>query len=184
MAVMIHDLSTFHHFFLSFRFNQNVPFLPGLASYMARHRRVNWSPARGPVLGFGGHRGRFLSGGIKVVFFRGHHGRFWGGPWKFPTYLHSHCLSDFCHFYLKTPNCMWFTNFTFTDGEVCSLIVIGLWIQLIGLNSTEADSITVKVKIRLLVSWSVIFHLWIRINPWSTYKYKRHSRVIPQGSLA
>ena len=34
------------------------------------------------MLGFGGHRGSFLSGGIKVFFLGGHQGRFLSGGIK------------------------------------------------------------------------------------------------------
>ena len=89
-----------------------------MAPHMVGLGGVNWSSTWGSVLGCGGHNGDFYL----LCFWR----KFplqketqWQkinlptNPWnrKMLTIV----------IILQTPNCMWFTNFTFTDGEVSLL---------------------------------------------------------------
>ena len=99
-------------------YSLKINIISGVAPHMVGLGGVNWSSTWGSVLGCWGHNGDFYL----LCFWR-----------KFPLQKETqwqkiHLPTNPWNRKMltiviipQTPNCMWFTNFTFTDGEVSLL---------------------------------------------------------------
>ena len=106
------------HYQSQTNYTLKINIISGMAPHMVGLGGVNWSSTWGSVLGCWGH-----NGDLYLLCFKRKFPSQKETQWQkihIPTNPWNQKMLTIV-IILQTPNCMWFTNFTFTDGEVSLL---------------------------------------------------------------